>query len=667
MGLPDNLESLSIEELQAMHDNMAAQVASSGASFEPASYPQRIAGGLATALSGGTFGLSDKLIEAASFDPQAREKLDFLKNQYAQSAGSGLTAATSIGGSLLTPVGQIGKAIGAPKAASAVLDYASKIPAGRFLAQRAVDFVPGAIMSGTAGYNNAPEGQELETAINDAIIGGGASMLLSPAGRALSNSKSTAEKMARAQEAKAFGLSSNDIAKSATISPSAAIEEGETLIQTQLSKILEDVDAKTAKSGDELFARVVSKKNQLGAKYDEIVATANEINGGKSIKFNAADKKSILDWIDSPAVPTGMKEELKGVASKAIENFNTSKNASLNPFAQLKTDRTSYNAAFKDINPDAATLLSKQMRKLFSAKLKASLSQVSGNKEVGAALARDLTELDKAYAPYAALRNSIAKIKGKDATSLSLEDALKSIGTTAGLGTFIKTGFEKGGIVGGLATTAVAAPALMFARTPGGALSTSRFVEGAGKVSGALGNLMTRGLNPLVANYAGSVGRSNKEFAKQKEIDAVLADIPDSDPAASKRDISFSQESLPPLIQAMISVESNKNPRAVSKAGAIGLMQLMPANAKKLGIDPLDPMQNIFGGMQILDEEIKRFKDPLLALAAYNAGSPQVNAAIKKAGSRDWDKVKKYLPAETRAYPAKIMAAMNKLETSTKG
>ena len=124
----------------------------------------------------------------------------------------------------------------------------------------------------------------------------------------------------------------------------------------------------------------------------------------------------------------------------------------------------------------------------------------------------------------------------------------------------------------------------------------------------------------------------------------------------------FSQESLPPLIRAMIAHESKGNLNAVSKAGAIGLMQIMPQNAKKLGIDPADPMQNIYGGMQILNEEMNRFKDPILALAAYNAGSPKVNSAIRKAGSRDWNRVKKYLPSETRAYPAKILAELNRLE-----
>jgi hypothetical protein len=664
MGLPDNLESLSIEELQAMHDNMAAQVASSGASFEPASYPQRIAGGLATALSGGTFGLSDKLIEAASFDPQAREKLDFLKNQYAQSAGSGLTAATSIGGSLLTPVGQIGKAIGAPKAASAVLDYASKIPAGRFLAQRAVDFVPGAIMSGTAGYNNAPEGQELETAINDAIIGGGASMLLSPAARTLTGARDAGKAIEASQEAKALGLTSRDIAKSALFS---GADDESTLIQQQVKQILGDAKATSAQSGDELFGNILKNRDKLSSQYDELMMTANKLAGKDGVKLTATDKKSVIDWINSDQVPTSDKKILKKLLDTTVKEFNETSGSSGNPFKQLMTDRTKLNKVYQEANPDSVDKLNKQLRKMFNAKLKASLGVKVQDSGVARNFGEQLSALDKAYAPYSALRSAIAKSKGKDVMSMSLDDALKSVATTGGMGSFIKTAFDKGGVLGGTAATAMSIPALMFARTPGGALQSAEAARKIGGAIGKVGDVGQANINKLVGNYAGSVGRSNKEFAKQKEIDAVLADIPDSDPAASKRDISFSQESLPPLIQAMISVESNKNPRAVSKAGAIGLMQLMPANAKKFGIDPLDPMQNIFGGMQILDEEMKRYKDPVVALAAYNLGSKKMNDAIKMAGTKEWRILKNFVPEETREYPAKVLAAMNKLETSTKG
>lgn len=79
------------------------------------------------------------------------------------------------------------------------------------------------------------------------------------------------------------------------------------------------------------------------------------------------------------------------------------------------------------------------------------------------------------------------------------------------------------------------------------------------------------------------------------------------------------------LLKAIIQVESNFNPAAVSQSGALGLMQIMPANVELFNLnDPFDPEENIMAGARYLRILMKKFGDVELCLAAYNAGPAAV-------------------------------------------
>ena len=85
------------------------------------------------------------------------------------------------------------------------------------------------------------------------------------------------------------------------------------------------------------------------------------------------------------------------------------------------------------------------------------------------------------------------------------------------------------------------------------------------------------------------------------------------------------------IADSVVYAESGYNPRARSKVGALGLMQLMPGTAKELRVvDPFDPEQNLEGGIKYLAQMYKAFKVWPLALAAYNAGPGRVQRAGNK-------------------------------------
>jgi soluble lytic murein transglycosylase-like protein len=132
---------------------------------------------------------------------------------------------------------------------------------------------------------------------------------------------------------------------------------------------------------------------------------------------------------------------------------------------------------------------------------------------------------------------------------------------------------------------------------------------------------------------------------------AVPAPAPRATPAEVARLIqdSSARHSVPAtLVEAVAWQESRFNHAAVSPKGAMGVMQLLPKTASELGVDPSDLRGNIDGGVAYLAQQIRRFGDVRLALAAYNAG-PQ---AVARYGG-----VPPY--AETQNYVRAILARLS--------
>lgn len=162
------------------------------------------------------------------------------------------------------------------------------------------------------------------------------------------------------------------------------------------------------------------------------------------------------------------------------------------------------------------------------------------------------------------------------------------------------------------------------------------------------GTMVQRGLPPAadpapaVARRSAAVPASRAQYRALAE-EVALAHAGGPGPRAAGLDALTFQR----VFVALVRQESGFNPRAVSHAGAQGLGQLMPGTAKLLGVtDSFDPHQNLNGAARYLTQQLARFKDVRLALAAYNAGPHRV---------QQYGGIPPF--TETRNYVASITAA----------
>ena len=123
---------------------------------------------------------------------------------------------------------------------------------------------------------------------------------------------------------------------------------------------------------------------------------------------------------------------------------------------------------------------------------------------------------------------------------------------------------------------------------------------------------------------------------------------------------SYKYNIEPAIIKAVISAESNWDPRAISHKGAIGLMQLMPTTAEDMQVsNPFDPEENIEGGTRYLRHLLNRFNGDLdLALAAYNAGPARVE---KSGGIPAIPETIQYIKKVTRMYTGSSQKNQSKI------
>lgn len=177
----------------------------------------------------------------------------------------------------------------------------------------------------------------------------------------------------------------------------------------------------------------------------------------------------------------------------------------------------------------------------------------------------------------------------------------------------------------------------------------------------AAGNAQT----PVTPTPSSTPTQDPETAALEAELQALKEQMPKEEVKVGKQNISLpmGEEYAPPsLVKAVMKVESGGKSQAVSEKGAAGLMQLMPATAKDLGVtDRFDPQQNVEGGSRYLQKMLNKYGKKDIALAAYNWGPANVDKAIAKTkadGKRvTWANIMQSVkvPMETRIYVNKVL------------
>lgn len=477
----------------------------------------------------------------------------------------------------------------------------------------------------------------------------------------------------------ALGVTKADFKKSirSDIGKSILKKEGETPLKAAIKRAENMGVLEGDKAPDEVYFRAVDKFKEKSSELGDLLKAADEAKEAPiKVDFRGV-ADDIKRYIEGP---TAQEEALKywqKRKSQLVGVFGKAENkGSILGLQRLK--QSVQKEAYDPLSSSGK--VKKAVDEIIASKLKKQVEKEVNNlaltEKISARLAGKIRSINQDLQAFRLLDEPLSRsVPGVEAGDL-VKLGLGAVRTSGGAGQAIISGAAAGQPLISLGSLL----GVLALNNPNVRYGLGSALEGAGSPLRALAEAVPTS-NVGIAGGFGNYLRQPEQAGEEKPLQLPEIGLPVRDLAQSVPDQSVQFEDKPvkqdikaiiqqeePLVQAIIKVESAGkgfplgNPRAVSPVGAQGLMQLMPAIQKAFNIsDPFDPQENIRGGKALLEEELNRFKDLKTALAAYNAGSPAVKKAMKKAGSKDYQAIERFLPTETQKYVEKVLRAYEEL------